>query len=58
LFERLAGDGNESEKSLLVRLRLLIDEIVEDLSPNGPREQKQEKATGLYTPWTALGSFA
>jgi hypothetical protein len=33
-----------------VPLRLLIDEIVEDLSRNGPREQEQEKASGSCTP--------
>jgi len=49
LIERLTGDEDESEKSMQVPLRLLIDEIVEDLSRNGPREQKQEKSTGACT---------
>jgi len=40
LIERLTGDEDESEESLHVPLRLLIDEIVEDLSRNGPREQE------------------
>ncbi len=32
LIERLTDDENESEESLRLQLRLLIDEIVEDLS--------------------------
>jgi len=36
LIERLTGDEDESEESLQVPLRLLIDEIVEDLSRNSP----------------------
>jgi len=46
LIERLTGDENESEESLRVLLRLLIDEIVEDLSRN-PWEAGVRKVDAL-----------